>query len=901
MTADLAALSFAVDSDPIKRAVSTLDDLVAASVRAEQGVARLGASGSTAARLATDIAKTGQAAGESAQTVDRLRDALGRFTSSAGTVSRVADGFKAGTQAAREFEAAAKRANQAAADAANQPRTPSLIDPPSPSNLPTPRNDNRRGLDTRDKLFIQYQAFDTASQLGSGASPLTVGLQQGTQVIQQLADREGGLKAGLKDVGASLLGLVTPTNVAIGAVGAVAAAVAVAAVQVSNDAKVFDKATQGIGRVNGNTASQLDNYARANAEAGKVSTSTAREIVAALAETGQVSDQVYGTIIQKASDYAKITGQDVSSATAELASMFANAGDGADAMAQKIGGLDDRTRQLIQTQIEQGDKTAAQTTLAEALKATIDANAAATTGWAAAWNTATAAADRYWEAAKRAVGIKLGVITESGQDALGRTQETLDNTNRTRAAIGLGPLRTGDRLVRERDTAAVIADQERRIAEGKAAEERADRASVTAGNIARAVDPNFAKLSTLRKQQSDLRDALADPLARSKISDLGQTEDAYTATTRAITSMTDATGKMVSVEEMARRQDQLRIDAINAKTDAEKASVAERQKAFELIGQTITPSDARGRVERAGTISRLESAKSGSGGGGSEALDDYDRAIKRAEDQTRKTQEQIASFGLGAGAAARYRTEQELLVAAKRSDREVTPELTRQIQEYADKAGEAATKLEAVRQASQQSFALQNFAGNSIVNVLDQIGSKGTTAASIISGLADSFKKAALQSVVMGTGPFAGLFGTGAAPGSGMAGGLVGSLFGALKGGNALQGPTATGATLDAAAGSSIFSAIGTGIRSLFGFAKGGSISGPGTSTSDSILARLSAGEFVVNAKSAQRHRGLLDQINGAGIPGYSEGGALNRYGLAMAGPPGAICGTPQGCEEMLA
>lgn len=773
------------------------------------------------------------------------------------------------------------------------PRAPSG----SSSPLGISRNDNRAGLDTRDKLFLQYQGFDVASQLGSGASVGTVAIQQGAQVIQQLADREGGLKAGLKDVGASLLGLVTPTNVAIGAVGAVAAAVAIAATQVSSDAKVFDKATQGVGRANGTTASQLDNYARANAEAGKVSTSTARDITAALAETGQISEQVYGTIIQKASDYARITGQDVAGATSELVSMFGSAGDGADSMAQLIGGLDDRTRQLIQTFEEQGNKTAAQTTLAEALKATIDANAAATTGWAATFNTLSASADRAWESLKRVVGLKLGVITESGEDALKRTQDVLDKTNNNRAISGLPPLQTGDRLVRERDTAAVIADQERRIAEGKAAEERANQASRAAGDVARAVDPNFARLSQLRTQQSQLRDALADPLARSKLSDLGQTQDAYTATTRAIETLTDSTGKMISMEEMARRQDQLRIDGIKAKTDAEKAAVAERQKAFELIGQTITPGDARGRVERAGTISRLESAdKSGGGSGSREALDDYDRAIKRTEDQTRKTQEQIASFGLGAGAAARYRTEQELLVAAKRSDREITPELTRQIQGYADKAGEAATKLEGVRQAAQQSMALQNFAGNSIIGVLDQIGSKGSTAASIIGGLADSFRKAALQAAVMGSGPLAGLFGTAAAPGTNSVGGLVGGLFGAFKSGP-VQGPTQTGATLDATAGSGILA----NIKGFFGFKDGGAVSGPGTNTSDSILTRLSDGEYVIRAERAKTHRGILDQINGPGILGRAGGGPVGSLSAAMAGPPGGVCGTPQGCEEMLA
>jgi hypothetical protein len=54
--------------------------------------------------------------------------------------------------------------------------------------------------------------------------------------------------------------------------------------------------------------------------------------------------------------------------------------------------------------------------------------------------------------------------------------------------------------------------------------------------------------------------------------------------------------------------------------------------------------------------------------------------------------------------------------------------------------------------------------------------------------------------------------------------------------------------------------------------AAGGPITGPGTGTSDSIPARLSNGEYVINAKSAARNRPLLDAIN-SGAPGFAAGG----------------------------
>lgn len=93
------------------------------------------------------------------------------------------------------------------------------------------------------------------------------------------------------------------------------------------------------------------------------------------------------------------------------------------------------------------------------------------------------------------------------------------------------------------------------------------------------------------------------------------------------------------------------------------------------------------------------------------------------------------------------------------------------------------------------------------------------------------------------------------------------------------------GAASGAAAGAA--GAIG-GLAAL---ATGGLISGPGTGTSDSILARVSAGEYVVNA-AAVKAVGVqaLHRINslGAGLPRFATGGMVGGaagYGLSPAGP----------------
>ena len=55
---------------------------------------------------------------------------------------------------------------------------------------------------------------------------------------------------------------------------------------------------------------------------------------------------------------------------------------------------------------------------------------------------------------------------------------------------------------------------------------------------------------------------------------------------------------------------------------------------------------------------------------------------------------------------------------------------------------------------------------------------------------------------------------------------------------------------------------LGGSIMSAFGLAHGGMVSGPGTGTSDSIPARLSNGEFVVNAAATAKNKSLLRAIN---------------------------------------
>lgn len=72
-----------------------------------------------------------------------------------------------------------------------------------------------------------------------------------------------------------------------------------------------------------------------------------------------------------------------------------------------------------------------------------------------------------------------------------------------------------------------------------------------------------------------------------------------------------------------------------------------------------------------------------------------------------------------------------------------------------------------------------------------------------------------------------------------------------------------------------LLGSVGKGFLSFLGLAEGGHVSGPGTSTSDSIPTMLSNGEFVVRASQTRKHRSVLEAINNGSFLHRAEGGIV--------------------------
>ncbi|CAO4196489.1 tape measure protein [Methylorubrum extorquens] len=243
------------------------------------------------------------------------------------------------------------------------------------------------------------------------------------------------------------------------------------------------------------------------------------------------------------------------------------------------------------------------------------------------------------------------------------------------------------------------------------------------------------------------------------------------------------------------------------------------------------------------------------GGGSKEKQNELQRETAAIVKRTGALGSEMATVGKSAGAAAEAEAKFKLLEAAKKANVAVGPALLADIERTAKAYGAATEALEKVEEAQRRASDTQRYFGQAATDALGDLVIEGRGAAEVFENLTKSLAKAALQAALLGTGPLASFFGSPAGS-NGTGGGILGSL-----------------------------------LSSLPGRAAGGGIKGPGTSTSDSILARLSNGEFVMNAKAAKAYGPLLEQLN-RGVPGFATGG--------WVGSPGAEVGAEAGFGKVL-
>lgn len=264
-------------------------------------------------------------------------------------------------------------------------------------------------------------------------------------------------------------------------------------------------------------------------------------------------------------------------------------------------------------------------------------------------------------------------------------------------------------------------------------------------------------------------------------------------------------------------------------------------------GVTLKQAEAAAKAILAAEAAQKGGGKGG-GGGKTEAetaearLDRYTDSLAR---QNLVLQAEIDNFGKS---NAQKQAAIELAKAGvdlNRLDSTTREEILSKLNKEIELSEQLRVKKKELEDAQKAATDAAKFLGQASVDALTDIIIEGGKAEDVLRSLVKQLAKAAIQAMLLGTGPLGGLLGGGK--------GLLGGIFPSLK------------------------------------FADGGWVSGPGTSRSDSVPARLSKGEFVVNAASAKRNAALLAAINTGKPIKMADGGFAGVAPLVTPKVPASV------------
>ncbi|KAF1307032.1 phage tail tape measure protein, partial [Pseudomonas sp. SG-MS2] len=241
--------------------------------------------------------------------------------------------------------------------------------------------------------MLPAQFSDIFVSLQGGQAPLTVFLQQGSQI----KDSFGGVGAAAQAMGGYLVGLVNPLTIA----GAAVAALSLAYYQGSEEADAYRLAILETGNAAGVSVDQLSGMAeRVGDVTGK--TSSAAAALAQIASSGKIARDMFEQVAVAAIDYEKVTSKAVSETVAEFARLGEDPARAVVDLNNKYNFLTASVYEQVRAAQEMGEKEAAAAIAQEAYAKALTERAAKAKedlGYIeSAWNSITGAAKRAWDA-----------------------------------------------------------------------------------------------------------------------------------------------------------------------------------------------------------------------------------------------------------------------------------------------------------------------------------------------------------------------------------------------------------------------------------------------------------------------------------------------------------------------
>jgi len=227
-------------------------------------------------------------------------------------------------------------------------------------------------LQRHELINLSRQFQDVGVSLFSGQSPLTVMMQQGTQIADVFANSQGTVRGFFGQVAAGARALITPMTAAIAGVAALTAAAAALALQWDKVQKSSDRALLGAGAKTGTTVGDLNRFVEQNAGIGGTSLSQkeARTLAEDFTKTGDVvisrlrgmSDAVVG--------FATLSGKSMSDAGKDMVKFATDPLKAMEELEKTYGKFGAATRKAVEALAMTGDKTGAFQVLVDSLAET---------------------------------------------------------------------------------------------------------------------------------------------------------------------------------------------------------------------------------------------------------------------------------------------------------------------------------------------------------------------------------------------------------------------------------------------------------------------------------------------------------------------------------------------------
>lgn len=486
-------------------------------------------------------------------------------------------------------------------------------------------NDNfarSTGLARHELINLGRQAQDVATMLAMGATPMQVFASQAAQIGDVFASTSGSIGGFMRQVAGGFARFAT-SGLGLATAGAGAGVWgAFAASGYADGQREIERALHGVGAASGVTLAAINRLADGQAAAAKVSIASAREMAAAYAGSGKVNPTQLPGLLGFTREFAAMQGLDSSEAAKELAKAFADPTKGAEALADRLGGLNSAAQRWIADQQAAGNMLGAQASLLDAFRLQVEGSTDRLGLFA-----------RAWDSVKRSVS--------DADDAIGRflagsvtAQQQLDGLRAQRDRFAALPTRTQraqdhvaglDAEIRKLE-AIVELDRQRAAIEERVA--KAANASRAASAIADRIDP-FATTT---------RDLIAD---RSKLEEamrLNPRSGEYDAWAKSLERVNGAMATMLPNAERERQAHDLNVRAIFARTLAERSAIEVAREGLRLSGEKVSAAEREIAMQR-------------------RAAEVAAQANREAQDALRASRDQLALAGKSP--ADRFRLEQE--------------------------------------------------------------------------------------------------------------------------------------------------------------------------------------------------------------------------------------------------